>query len=58
LIGNHINNIFIIGGNVFHAKDIEGSLKKRSYNSNVSTATTATTAINHFSAKVLEWTWP
>jgi hypothetical protein len=50
LIGNHINNIFIIGGNVFHTKDIEGSLKKRSYNSNVSTTTT-TAAINHFSAK-------
>jgi hypothetical protein len=48
LIGNHINNIFIIGGNVFHTKDIEGSLKKRSYNSNVSTTTAA---INHFSAK-------
>jgi hypothetical protein len=49
LIGNHINNIFIIGENVLHAKDIEGSLKKRSYNSNASSTTT--TAINHFSAK-------
>jgi hypothetical protein len=47
LIGNHINNIFIIRGNVFHDKDIEGSLKKRSYNSNVSTIA----AINHFGAK-------
>jgi hypothetical protein len=50
LIGNLINNIFIIGGNVFHAKDIERCLKKRSYNSNVST----TAAISYFGAKVLE----
>ncbi len=49
LIGNPINNIFIIGGNVFHAKEIERCLKKRSYNSNVSTA-----AISHFSAKSIE----
>jgi hypothetical protein len=50
LIGNLINNIFIIGGNVFHAKEIERCLKKRSYNSNVST----TAAISHFSAKSIE----
>jgi hypothetical protein len=37
----------MIRGNVFHDKDIEGSLKKRSYNSNVSTIA----GINHFGAK-------
>ncbi|HEX2068495.1 MAG TPA: hypothetical protein VHF08_07305 [Nitrososphaeraceae archaeon] len=51
MIGNLINNIFIIGGNVFHAKEIERCLKKRSYNSNVSTTTAA---ISHFSAKSIE----
>jgi hypothetical protein len=40
----------MIGGNVFHAKEIERCLKKRSYNSNVST----TAAISHFSAKSIE----
>lgn len=45
------HNIFIIGGNAFHTKEIERCLKKRSYNSNVSTTTAA---ISHFSAKSIE----
>lgn len=52
MIRNLINNIFIIGGNIFHAKEIERCLNKRSYNSNVTAAAAA--AISHFSAKSIE----
>ncbi|HEX6029326.1 MAG TPA: hypothetical protein VFY64_09830 [Nitrososphaeraceae archaeon] len=51
MIRNLINNIFIIGGNIFHAKEIERCLNKRSYNSNVAAAAAA---ISHFSAKSIE----